>query len=293
MTITADWELEIDADNADLALLIGGTTDYVLLSSDGIRSMPPVRTGDVLRSNTDGSFPGEDYLANRTILLSLIAKGTTEADLENNLETLRKSLYPAGGRGEWILRWQHPDQGVRRASVRTRAYQPGMSVAEQAALMSTVQVRLDATDPNIYSDTLQTDTVTLSTAASGGILLPALLPWSLTASTSGIVTATNNGSYPAPWSARITGPLTTPRVTMLGSGKFIELGLTLATDADFIDLDSHPEPTALLQGTASRYSTITEDSQWFDLGPGASHDIQLTAASGTGTMQFDWRDTYA
>jgi hypothetical protein len=45
----------------------------------------------------------------------------------------------------------------------------------------------------------------------------------------------------------------------------------------------------LLNGTASRYDWLAFGSVWFPINPG-SNTIRLGGASGTGTLDFYWRD---
>jgi phage-related protein len=74
-----------------------------------------------------------------------------------------------------------------------------------------------------------------------------------------------------------------------------ELGLTLAFNitiaaGDYLLVDSNAR-TVLLNGTASRYSTLVQPN-WFDLSPLTSNTIRFNGASGAGTMTFSYRNAW-
>lgn len=287
MTVTLDWEIEIDPTVE--AFKIGNGTDFKLRAHDGLRGFPEIRTGDVLRANTDGAFVGTDYLGMRSVFFEVLVKGTDEDDLENNLELLRAAVRP-GQRDEYAVSYQKPGQAVRRFVGRCRGYQPAGEWREQAAYMSTVRIRFDCTDPRIYSDTENSLEAQLAAAQNG-------LTFNMTANISfggvaesGTLAADNDGSYPAPWVATINGPVTTPRIENITSGETLEFEITLATGETLV-VDSLFR-TVLLGGTASRYSTLTAESEWFQLAPG-QNSVRFAGASGTGTMDLSYRDAWA
>lgn len=287
MAVSADWQIELDT-GGSAELLTGPGTEYILTRGGGFRSFPGIRSGDVTRSNNDGSFPGTDYLANRDFVIEWRITGDSAAALEASIEALRAAMRPA--RDEWVMTWQTPGQGTRRANVRARALNVNQAYQQQAGLFTTASCRLTATDPLLVSGTLQSQLVQLETASTSGITLPAALPWVMPAAEAGTVAATNGGTYPGHWVGTVTGPVTNPRITHVENGQHLEILLTLAASTDFVVFDSKAM-SILLQGTASRYSTLSAASQWFTLAPG-TNTIRFSAGSGTGTLLWEWRDTY-
>jgi phage-related protein len=61
---------------------------------------------------------------------------------------------------------------------------------------------------------------------------------------------------------------------------------------EVLTIDSHPaRHTAVIDGTASRFTLIAAGAMWFDLLPG-SNEIHFTTDDGQGTLSFSWRDAW-
>jgi hypothetical protein len=81
--------------------------------------------------------------------------------------------------------------------------------------------------------------------------------------------------------------LSSPRIDQVGSpGRLEWVGLNLLP-GQTLELDSQAR-TAKLNGTADR---VPSTRDWFRLPPGDSQ-VQLTAASGSGSLSIDYRDAW-
>jgi phage-related protein len=152
-------------------------------------------------------------------------------------------------------------------------------------------VRFEATDPWIYSNTEKSVTASPGTT-TGGLHFPLDFPLVFgVGSSGGSGSATNAGTAPAPWTATITGSTPNPKITHVESGKWLELsGLTVEV-GQTLEFDSK-QRSILLNGTASRRGLLTPASTWFALQPG-SNTIQFSSGGvTTGQLTFKWRDTY-
>lgn len=152
-------------------------------------------------------------------------------------------------------------------------------------------MELIATDPLIYSDTLSSGMTTLEVATVSGLTWPLSWPLSWGGSTqSGTINATNNGNTATPVVIRIDGPVTDPTIENVTTGSELSLSITVET-GDFLLIDSG-QRSVLLNGTASRYSTLDPGSTWFDLEPGLN-TIRFAGASSTaGTLSITWRSAW-
>ena len=120
--------------------------------------------------------------------------------------------------------------------------------------------------------------------------MPALAPLAFSGTASGgQVVATNDGEFGAPWTAVISGPVTTPRIENVTTGATLTFNGTLGT-GETLTISSL-DRTVLLNGTASRYSWLTAGSSWFDL-PAGSSTVRFAGVSGSGSMDLSFRSVW-
>jgi hypothetical protein len=180
-------------------------------------------------------------------------------------------------------------EGVsRQMSVRSRGSAPVEVTETNTYTAAQWRVQWEALDPRMYSTALHSTTVGLP-AGSGGFGYNLVFPRNYGGGgAGGSLAAVNAGTAPSPWVARLDGPLVAPIITHQEQDRTIRVGVTLDV-GEFLVLDSLSR-TALLGGTASRYSSLVAP-QWFDLTPGAN-TIRFLATSGSGTLTFTWRDAW-
>jgi hypothetical protein len=160
----------------------------------------------------------------------------------------------------------------------------------------TFSFALLAKDPNLYSQTLQSESGgetyegTNFTIVQGSTFK---LPFQLYEMTAPSATCDNDGNHDAPPVITITGPTEDPRITNVTTDKFIELtGLTL-TAGQSVVIDVGNRTIERNDGTdLSGY--WGSGSSWWVLVPGEN---EITLLDGTpseieATATVQWRDTY-
>jgi hypothetical protein len=257
------------------------------LYSDGLEGWngaPDVRLGGVDRQQDHGQTDAASFYGARIITVRGVAicVSKTAALLAQDIITSVAAWDPAP---LYLLRVSEPGRPTRRAMVRLNA--PTRVGAFNGHAFDW-QLQLKAPDPRRYDDTEQSVTLSPPTGADGGVTLPATVP--VTLSTSGLSTSsavvTNDGTIAVRPTVVLTGPLVDPQIAHVGAGRSLSMTVTLAAD-DTLTLD-FDKRTILLNGSASRASTLTESAAWWELAPGGN-DVAFTAGGGSGTAVISWR----
>jgi hypothetical protein len=237
-------------------------TKYHISGVSGLDDLPPLRTFDVSRPGDQGEFRGQDLLAARLISLDITMLGDNSADYYTLAEALRAAFALQTAELP-LLFFSNSRLIYCRCRRRSVPYDAG-----NAQRTGTATVELLASDPRIYDATL----ANLSTGmaqSGGGMTFPATFNLSFGATgAGGLVQVTNTGTFAVRPVLTVTGPVDTPILENLSAGKRLRFNLTLgATDTLIVDLDAR---TVLLNGTASRRSALSADSQWWELPPGTT-----------------------
>jgi len=282
--ITSDWELEYNG------LLMGGDTAYSLSTVSGLLDLPDIKSGDQGRLRRHGLHAGDDFLGGRAVTVEFEVYGEDDAAFEAAMESLLDATVPAGP--EIGLAFQLPgvaDGTKALVYARPRKRSVNMDTSYLYKL-PTVTVEFFAVDPRIYSSQESSSAVAVATT-SGGLEFDASPDLTFgTTGEGGTFNAENAGHFPAGITFRIDGPCSNPRIVNQTLDKTIEIDMTLAA-GEYILVDT-ADRTVLLGGTASRYSTLTADSEWFDLGSG-DNDIKFRASTSSGaTMTATWRSAW-
>lgn len=120
--------------------------------------------------------------------------------------------------------------------------------------IATYSLLVTAADPRRYSTTLQSTSTSLP-AVSGGLTLPAAMPWTMSATVAaGSFPAQNTGSFESRPVFTVTGPVSQPTIAALYPDGTVEAlaytGADLATGEQLIlDTDAH---TVMLGGASRR-----------------------------------------
>lgn len=281
--ITTDWELEYRD------LVVGGDNAISLVSIKGLLGARSVSSSDQTRLRRHGMRAGDDFLAGKTVVVRLEVKGSTDADLGSSLAALTAAFRPGIDEAPFVFQLP-PAAGGAKARIGARVRSTSIPVDLQALyLLPEVELELFATDPRIYANALSTASTTLPTAG-GGLTFNATPNFTFGAtSTGGGFLANNAGGFPTPVTFRIDGPVQEPRIINETTDQELKLDLTVAS-GDYILIDSASR-TVLLNGTASRYSSL-EVSEWFDLEPGDTDINFLGATTGAGTLSASWRSAW-
>lgn len=281
--IAADWEMEYRD------LVVGGDTAFSLRAIRGLLGVPGVVSSDQRRLRRHGLRAGDDFLGGKSVVVDLELKKDTDADLATALSEFSAAFRP--GVEEAPAVFQIPsiaDGGKIRIGARIRRANIPIDL-QTLYLRQEISLELFATDPRVYDNDLSTGSTTLPTAG-GGLTFDATPDFTFgDTSTGGSIQATNAGSFPTPVTFRVDGPVQNPRIRNETLGRELRLALTVAS-GDYVVFDSESR-TVLLNGTASRYSSLTS-SEWFDLEPGVNDITFLGATTAAGTLSASWRSAW-
>lgn len=241
---------------------------------------PNVRDSDVERAGRHGVRSGADLYGRSEIRPVMLI------DEDDWLETL-DTLKSAWSRSDEVvvLRWRINGQ-IRRVYGRPRGLASALSRVHVGVVEATG--RFVATDPLWYDDH-QTSLDLPLAEQEGGLAFPHGFPHGFGGGSAGVVDAHNAGNEATLPHVRIPGPVTGPRLEHVGQGRMLRFNIDVA-DGDWLDVDFDHQ-TVLLNGTASRYSTLVE-AGWWSLDPGAN-EIRFAAQAGTTPAQMNYRSAYS
>lgn len=269
---------------------VGDGTDIDILLADGIEGMPDVRSGDIARSGVHGLSPGRDLYGGRAIRLDVEIMDVDADALGVTLDDLKSAFASSADEAE--LLWKLPGQVERRVLARCRRRPvPVVSPNHQLGTQA-LSVELVATDPLVYS-AVETIVSTGFPEGAEGYTYPRSYPRAYGAAGSGgVVTVSNDGTEDAPWQATITGPWVNPRIEHVATGLTLVFGISVAAGETLVIDGRDGVRSVLLNGTASRYTTIQRGSRWFKLPPG-SNEVRFAGASGSGSAELRMRSAWA
>jgi hypothetical protein len=270
-------------------LTIGAGTSYRWASwPAGLFDTPAIRSADAPRAQQHGVLPGLDWMGALDLAFDVVVMGTSRSDGETKLLALLAAFAPSASEATLDVRVTgSPAEYRLYGRTRGAVSAAGRQFINGKAL---VHCAFRATDPRRYSTTQQTASTGLA-SAGGGFIVPAVVPWSGgSGGTGSTMSCPNNGTFAAPWVATFTGPLVSPTLTHVATGKQLIFSTGSIASGETLVVDSKNK-TVMLNGTASRYSWLSGASRWFDLDPGAN-SVNLTGASGAGTVQLAWRSAW-
>lgn len=264
------------------SLLLGPGTDYILHSVEGF-GVPGVRSSDQERPQDHGIYLGADYLTNRVLTLEATVRGDSPAAAVANMDTLLDAWRTPTPTGRQPLRVKVPGKPVLYINGRPRR----AALKTDRILGRRVGATLEyvSESPAWLADAISSISLTLPDPTAGRTY-PRVYPLAYGTSTSGSYLVTNTGNFPAFPTGRITGPVSNPRLENITAGQVLQFNIALA-DGDYLDLD-WAERTVLLNGTASRYYTLTANSAWWPIAPGQNEVRYIANTFQPGSTTVLW-----
>lgn len=262
----------MDTSGSFAGLSWGPTTPYHLTEFTGLDSIPSIRHHNSPRANAHGALLGKDLHEVRVFTLKFEIVPPTAAQFDGLVDAFEAAFVvtpdyelPLLFRGSTrLVKCRPQNRAVLRPVERFQRSAEGW-------------VEFIAVDPHIYDATL-TQVVSGLAIGGAGIAVPIAVPivYGAGSSAGGIVGLTNIGSMPARPLVTIQGPVDNPVIESMTESKALAFSLSLsASDVLTVDLDAR---TVLLNGTASRRSTLTA-AQWWDLLPG-TNQVRFRNAGG-------------
>lgn len=270
-------------------LVMGDGTPYVIQSMTGLNDTPGVRSSDSARARAHGAWAGTDYSDVRSITATISVDGPHPNSAL--WDALSRALV-IGQPGETPLTVKVPGLAQGRELIMFARCRNLSLPTDQdyASGVGAAAVQWVATDPRIYAATESTLTVGIASSSASGFPFPLTFPISFGgAATGGLVTANNEGEFPAPWVATIHGPVVGPRIENVTTGETLTFNGSLAAGETLVV--SSADASVLLNGVASRYPWLAFGSQWFDLAPGVN-ELRFAGTSGTGSLDLVFRSAW-
>lgn len=269
-------------------LVFGGTYDgpgiyFDQTSIDGLEDMPPLRSGNQTRARAHGALAGPLNAGEVTVTAQFRIVGA--AYIPEQVQAVERAFTVRDD--EQPLAWDF-GSGPRFRWARVHRRSMPVDPMRRRGGTAALTVQWVATDPRIYGTT-ERFVSTGPGETIGGLEFPHGFPHGFGETTSGTVALVNEGSSGAPWTATITGPVSSPRIRLLDmDGELAFDGFELEA-GDTLTLDSL-DRTVLLNGTANRYGALTV-RDWFDI-PAGDSSLAFIASSGSGSLSLAWHDTW-
>lgn len=264
-------------------LTFGEGCDVQLVSAEGLREAPPVRSGDVPKPRRHGAWAGLNPFGERIITLTLQVFGETSQPFETVLAGVTKAFAnisdPAG---LLPLQFMMPGWATAR-QVTGRPTKGGWPVdTSYAARKATIPVEFTCPDPLIYDTATQSPSAGLP-SPTAGLSFPVGFNVGFGASSGGSLHLANAGNEGLPPVWTFTGPITWPTLTLGSASLGFEITLN---SGDTLVVDCRNR-TVVLNGTASRFGTVMTGSSFFTIPPGGAtvgfSSVDSTQVSGTVT----------
>lgn len=269
--------------------LAGEDVPFVLQEIEGLLALPAIESSDRSPLGRHGARFGSDWRRARTITVTLEVLSFDEATFHAAVGQLLAAFGDVGVTRPLVVTMVGLAGGSPvelEARVRNFEIPQDHSYAVWAA---TAVVQLVAADPTFRSLAEHTLTMTVTQAVAGRTYPRVgnrVYPSSPGAGTLAVV---NGGTAPTYPRLRIFGPVVDPVVRNETTDRVISLSLSLAA-GDYVDIDHHAR-TVVLNGQASRYSTLVSADFW-PLEPG-SNSLRYSALAPTASyLEVAWRDAW-
>ena len=284
-----DWQFEVSE------LLLGADTPYMVTGIAGLKDRQP-RATYPNRPLGHGSLPLPDYLQSKQVVMNLSLPNPDDPliHVAGRLDTLIDQLQLAwapmlDGQTLKTLRYQLPGGPKKRLYGRPRNIAIDMANYDLGWVDAVVE--FVATDPVSYADELSSAAIAMGDP-SVGRAYNRVYPMAYGAATSGSLAVSNDGTsitYPV---ITFVGPVTNPSAENLTTGQRVRFGIALVL-GDTLVVDAAAR-TVILNGTASRYNTMTSAAnQWWGLIPGINSVKYAADAFVLGSaMTVEWRSAW-
>ncbi|MEV8634280.1 hypothetical protein AB0395_21755 [Streptosporangium sp. NPDC051023] len=234
--------------------------EWIVEDEDGWSSTPPVKATLQEKTAGDGAWSGPGFFSSRVINLTGRAKAPDRLSMLAAKDRLRASISPR-------VPAQLQVDEAHMTRVATVRLSDKIDVRDQSAEIFSWGLTITAPDPRRYAPEPNTTSTALPSAATTGRTYPRTWPMLYGGAVeggTGSVFFDNLGDFDeTPAVITFVGPVQTPRVEHVQTGRNLTFDLTLSAD-DILVVDLLAQ-TAILNGSGNRAYTISAGSAWFML----------------------------
>jgi phage-related protein len=270
----------------------GANSPYQILSVDGLEALPALRVQDSDRGYQDGMFSGRDFLAGRTITITIQIMSGNSQTAQANYNLLQNALQPQQS-GTTPLQFQlAPGDNFNFVNCRIRR---AMATVDPDYTYGKIKAQYEffCPDPRYYDYV----TNTASMAVTQPLGRTYNRTYNLTfggGSQTQTAIVQNNGNTTTYPIITIYGPVTNPVVGSLTSSQALSLNYTMA-QSDIFSIDLLNK-TILLNGNPAR-NLLLGSSQWFAAPPGTNlfyfTGMPGTTVIGQTNATVQWNNAYS
>jgi len=270
----------------------GAPSIYLTQDSSGFEFPDINRFNPYAKPGESGSIVPNSFYDGRTITLSGYVAGASPAEYLANKRTffgLLAIIQNSINIAKPILLTFTTLDGLELQCYCFASQSPKFT--EKSLTHGIFQIQLYAEDFNLYSQAVQLQTINIP--SGGGLLFPAIAPFSFPAESGGSAVLTNNGNSNTFPTVTFYGPLVSPFVKNVTLGEQFIVNHTLIS-GDILVVDMLNK-TMLLNGN-NAMSYFDYLNQWLSLQPidfGTNTiDFGSGLSSDTGYVSFSWQDAY-
>jgi hypothetical protein len=241
----------------------------------------------VVRSGRRGSRNLTRYRDDAQIVINGMLVGADADDLWLQYDAVAGAFASAID-ADALLKWTAGNSLMLQRNVRLTSLEAPLEVGPDIVAY---QATLRGSDPNVYSQALQTSVaVPLGSTSGGGLTFPRVFPLVFQPPATTVASFVNRGFISTPPVFILRGQLVDPTLQLLpGDLKLVFKGQIGPNDLLTVDVDAR---TVLLNGTDNRRSMLdSKNSTWFELPPGEGTVTLLSSSFSRGAnVSIQWRD---
>lgn len=251
----------------------------------------PIRLSQSDHEGLDGGYVDSEFETTRVVVVEGMIYCTPGTE-ENYLDQLKANYAPS--KLVQPFYFSTPDKGTRVVFGKSQGFRYDWDTGRRNGTIQ-FQLMLLCPDPRIYGASASTAGDTLTTVNTGGRAYNRVYPLSYGGiGSTNFFNCYNAGNRLAPVVFDIFGAVTNPTLINDATGQSMTFAITI-NGGDYLHIDTLNRQI-LLNGTASRRSTMTGTSTWIFLAPGANNIRFLGTqapptpiASAQGTFRDTWR----
>lgn len=250
---------------------------------------PSIANANRARSGEHGTFVSNSFYRERRVIMKGIIVADSVTEYEQNRRALENAIRIVKDNNGVVtpksLKFVTMDDLSLQVNAHVQDFQCDIANITHGRFL----IDFLCADFGLESQTLKISN--FDVPAGGGAVYPVIYPVVYDAATGGNFNVQNLGSAEAFPKIIFNGPLTSPFVQNLTTGRTFKLNINIGGGSQIV-VDMK-EKTIIEDGSTNRLSYLADDSSFWTLEPGVNNINFDTENTGdTGDMQLQFRDTY-